>query len=92
LCIGIPFAERSLWIVIATLLWTFDMRKKIDPLTGSPFKYNVEDDAFDGGATNAPFSFPATFEPRDDHHASVAQREWEDSEKDLNVLLPPLKR
>jgi len=92
LCIGVPFVERSLWIVIATLLWTFNIRKTLDPLTGLPFGYNSKDDAFDGRVTNAPFSFPAIFQPRDDNRVVVVRREWEDSEKDLNILLPPLKR
>ncbi|KAG6812127.1 hypothetical protein H0H92_004241 [Tricholoma furcatifolium] len=36
MCPGIPFAERSLWIAIATMLWTFDIvgSKLPDPKTG----------------------------------------------------------
>jgi len=92
LCVGIPFAERSLWISIASMLWTFNIRKAIDPLTGSPFNYSIEDDVFDGRVTNAPFAFPVNFEPRDENRVLVARKEWDDCEKDLNVLLPPLKR
>jgi hypothetical protein len=41
--------------------------------------------------SNAPFEFPALFEPRSKHRAEVVKTEWADSEKDLNVLLPQAK-
>jgi len=91
LCVGIPFAERSLWIAIATMLWTFNIRGAIDSGTGTPVEYKATDDAFDGRLTNGPLPFPAMFQPRDLNRVSVVQREWEELEKDLNVLLPPLK-
>ncbi|KAJ7205173.1 cytochrome P450 [Mycena pura] len=49
-CPGIPFAERTLWINIAMILWTFNIRKseEPDPKTGLPFKYDDSDLAFNG--------------------------------------------
>jgi len=91
LCVGIPFAGRTLWIVVASILWTFNIHKAIDPRTNAPFDYQITDDALDGRITNGPFLFPAQFVPRDEKRLSVAQKEWEDCEKDLNILLPPLK-
>ncbi|KAF7372751.1 Cytochrome P450 2B11 [Mycena sanguinolenta] len=89
-CPGIPFAERSLWINIATMLWTFNIRRsdELDPKTGLPFKYDGSDSAFSGDFTNGPFKFPAVFEPRSVHRAKVVRQEWAECEKDLNVLLP----
>ncbi|KAF7372763.1 Cytochrome P450 2B11 [Mycena sanguinolenta] len=89
-CPGIPFAERTLWINIAMILWTFNIRRsdEPDPKTGLPFKYDDSDLAFSGEFTNAPFEFPAVFEPRSAKRAEVVRQEWEDCEKDLNVLLP----
>ncbi|KAF7372767.1 Steroid 17-alpha-hydroxylase/17,20 lyase [Mycena sanguinolenta] len=88
-CPGIPFAERSLWINIAMMLWTFNIRRsdEPDPKTGLPFKYDASDSAFSGDLTNAPFKFPAVFEPRSVKRAEVARQEWAECEKDLNVLL-----
>ena len=49
-CPGAPFAERSLWINIAMLLWAFNIRKseEPDPKTGKPFVYDDSDAAFSG--------------------------------------------
>ncbi|KAJ6490070.1 cytochrome P450, partial [Mycena sanguinolenta] len=98
-CPGIPFAERSLWINIAMLLWTFNIRRsdQADPKTGLPFKYDDIDSAFSeekarhGIFTNGPLEFPAVFEPRSVQRAEVARQEWAECEKDLNVLLPQHK-
>ncbi|KAG6864492.1 hypothetical protein C0991_009110 [Blastosporella zonata] len=92
-CPGVPFAERSLWIDIATLLWTFNIRKSdvLDPKTNLRFNYDDSDAAFGGDITNTPFWFPAAFEPRSPQRAEVARREWAECEKDLNTLLPAPK-
>ncbi|KAF7372780.1 Steroid 17-alpha-hydroxylase/17,20 lyase [Mycena sanguinolenta] len=49
-CPGIPFAERSLWINIAMMLWTFNISRseEPDPKTGLLFKYDDSDLAFSG--------------------------------------------
>ncbi|KAG5731523.1 Cytochrome P450 2B19 [Termitomyces sp. T112] len=93
MCPGIPFAERSLWIDIATMLWTFDILPdtKSDPRTGLSFLYDDSDAAFDGSFSCPPFKFPAVFQPRSTQRAEVARREWAECEKDLNVLLPAVK-
>ncbi|KAJ7628886.1 cytochrome P450 [Roridomyces roridus] len=92
-CPGSPFAERSMWITIAMMLWTFNIRKsdKPDPKTGLPFNYTADNSAFSGELTTEPFEFPAVFEPRSMHHEQVVTQEWMGCEKDLNVLLPQHK-
>ncbi|KAJ7614162.1 cytochrome P450 [Roridomyces roridus] len=92
-CPGQPFAERSLWINIAMMLWTFDIRKstEVDVQTGMPFEYGCQDAQFSGALTNPPLEFPAVFHPRSAHHAEVVRQEWVNCEKDLNVLLPQRK-
>ncbi|KAJ6490080.1 cytochrome P450 [Mycena sanguinolenta] len=89
-CPGSPFAERALWINIAIVLWTFNIRRsdELDPKSGLPFKYNDSDLAFSGEITNGPFEFPAVFEPRSAQRAEVARQEQAECEKNLNVLLP----
>ncbi|KAG6907957.1 hypothetical protein DXG01_006745 [Tephrocybe rancida] len=92
-CPGIPFAERTLWINIATMLWNFDIQgsNELDPNTGSPHIYDDSDAAFSGYVTNPPFKFPAVFRSRSLQREEVARREWAECEKDLNVLLPAPK-
>ncbi|KAG6887971.1 hypothetical protein C0992_010032 [Termitomyces sp. T32_za158] len=89
-CPGIPFAERSMWINIVTMLWTFNIRATngVDPNTGLPFKYGDSDASFCGDFSNAPFSFPVIFEPRSLRRAEVARREWAELEKNITVLMP----
>ncbi|KJA24943.1 hypothetical protein HYPSUDRAFT_76269 [Hypholoma sublateritium FD-334 SS-4] len=93
ICPGIPFAEQTLWIEIAMLLWTFNIRKAQGPNaeTGLAFRYDDSDAGFTGNITSAPRDFPAVFEARSVRHAEVVRRDWENCEKDLNVLLPVAK-
>ncbi|KAG6871672.1 hypothetical protein C0995_001599 [Termitomyces sp. Mi166 len=90
---GTPFAERSLYINIATMLWTFNIRASndVDPKTSLPFKYDDGDAAFNGPFSNSPLKFPAVFEPRSPERVEVARREWAECEKDLNILMPAQK-
>ena len=50
MCPGIPFAERTVWIEIAMLLWTFNIRKVERPAeeTGLTFRYDDSDAGFAG--------------------------------------------
>ncbi|KAG6828450.1 hypothetical protein H0H92_007935 [Tricholoma furcatifolium] len=86
----IPFAERSLFINIALMLWAFNIKRseELDPKTGLPLQYDDSDVVFNGDLTNAPFKFPAVFEPRSPQRAEVARKEWGECEKDFKVLLP----
>ncbi|KAF7342636.1 Steroid 17-alpha-hydroxylase/17,20 lyase [Mycena sanguinolenta] len=97
-CPGAVFAEHSLWINIAMILWTFNICRsdEPDPETGLPFKYDDSDSAFIGEArykifVNGPYEFPAVFKPRSMQRAEVVRQEWAECEKDLNALLPQHK-
>ncbi|KAG6812878.1 hypothetical protein H0H92_015806 [Tricholoma furcatifolium] len=92
LCPGIPFAERTLWIAIAMILWTFDISGSEEPnaKTGLPFHYDTSDAGFLPGISARPHKFPAMFRARSEKRAEVARREWDIYEKELQVLLPAL--
>ncbi|KAG9027418.1 hypothetical protein FRB95_007786 [Tulasnella sp. JGI-2019a] len=47
ICQGIPMAQSGLWIVMATLLSSFDFRQKLDPVTKKPMVTKPE---FSGGS------------------------------------------
>ncbi|KAG6808118.1 hypothetical protein H0H92_005325 [Tricholoma furcatifolium] len=91
-CPGIPFVERTLWIAIATMLWTFNIsgNEEPDPKTGLPFHYDTSDVTFLPGVSTRPRNFPAVFRSRSETRAEVARREWNAYEKNLRVLLPAL--
>jgi cytochrome P450 len=75
ICSGQKLAENSLRIVIAKMVWLFDIdvqpgkRKDVDdsPLT-----------AYQGGFLIAPNKFPVRMRPRSDKHAEVVKREFRD--------------
>ncbi|KAJ7617068.1 cytochrome P450 [Roridomyces roridus] len=57
-CPGVPFAERSMWINVAMILWAFDIHKS------AHCSYGESDTEFKGEFTNPPLEFPAVFAPR----------------------------
>ncbi|KAG6845854.1 hypothetical protein H0H87_002545 [Tephrocybe sp. NHM501043] len=93
LCPGIPFAERAIFINIASMLWTFNIKRSDQPdaKTGTPFQYDASDAAFVGDLSSPPNEFPAVFEARSPQRAEVARREWTECEKDFRNLLPAAK-
>ncbi|KAL1624328.1 hypothetical protein SLS56_007867 [Neofusicoccum ribis] len=84
-CTGRFIARNSLFILIARLLWTFDIRHAVDKKTGK--RIEVDDIAFGSGFVSKPDPFPAVFKPRSDRHQEVVEKEWGKQEKDVNVLL-----
>lgn len=51
-------AENSMFIVLAKLLWAFDIRPPVDA-AGNEMKVDLSDDAFKPGANTIPKSFRA---------------------------------
>jgi len=81
-CPGTPFAERSLWINVVLWLWTFDIGH------APGYTYVSDDSAFSTGFGTTPKPFPVDFKLRSAQHEMVVKQEWQDSEKDLAMLLP----
>ncbi|KAL9625504.1 MAG: hypothetical protein Q9160_000214 [Pyrenula sp. 1 TL-2023] len=84
-CAGRHIARNSLFLVIARILWAFDVRAAVDPVDGR--EKQVDDMAFVDGLTFKPQGFEAVFEVRDQETKGVVLREWEAGEKDVGVLL-----
>ena len=55
ICPGIHVAERTLFMAAARLLWTFDIRKAIDPVTGQEIE--VDRDAVTQSIAARPLPF-----------------------------------
>ncbi|KAK2755050.1 hypothetical protein FQN54_006578 [Arachnomyces sp. PD_36] len=70
-CVGQKLAENSLRIVIAKLVWGFDISK----VEGKEVDTSIET-AYDGGLLAVPKEFPAVVRPRSRRHVEVAEAEF----------------
>lgn len=77
MCQGIHIAERSLYLGISRLLWAFDFRPGIDPVTGREVPLS-DDDPLQGGVFVMPRPFPARITPRDADKARAVRGAWEE--------------
>jgi cytochrome P450 len=65
-CIGINLAERSLWRMIAQILWTFKIEEVQDA--------GLDVDAYEGSIAIAPMPFEVRLVPRSGKHAEVVRK------------------
>lgn len=84
-CGGRHIARNSLFLVIARILWAFNVHPAVDPVSGQPRQ--VDDMAFEEGLTFKPKPFEAVFEPRDAETGKLIEGAWEGAEKDVGRLL-----
>ncbi|RAL00821.1 cytochrome P450 [Aspergillus ibericus CBS 121593] len=84
ICPGRHIARNSLFLLMARILWAFDIQAPLGE-DGKPIP--VDDMAFDSGFVSSPDPFEAVFVPRSDKTKEVVEREWLGAEKDLEVLM-----
>lgn len=77
ICPGIHLAERTQWRIIAKLLWAFDIKLPIDPVTGKEVAPDPE--AYKEGIMNGPLPYEVLFKPRSQAHMDVIMKNCEDS-------------
>ncbi|CAG5177572.1 uncharacterized protein ALTATR162_LOCUS8299 [Alternaria atra] len=80
-CPGRHIARNSASIVIARLLWAFNIR------TPTGKRLVVEESMFTTGFVSAPKPFACIFEPRSETHVRVVQETFEKVEKSVATLL-----
>lgn len=85
ICAGRFVARNSLFILIARLLWAFDINHAVDKKTGK--RSEVDDTAFGNAVISKPHHFSAVFEFRTQKHKEVVLEAWEKQEKDVDILL-----
>ena len=81
ICPGQHLALNSLFINISRLLWAFDIRPSVDPVTGSeilPDSWN-----FTNGFNSRPVSFDCQITPRNRSIAEVIRRDCENATERL---------
>ena len=81
ICPGMHLAENSLFILLAKILWAFEIRP---PLTaeGKEETLDVSDDAYEDGANTLPKPYKVRFVPRSPEREKVLQAEWKRAETD----------
>ncbi|OJT04437.1 O-methylsterigmatocystin oxidoreductase [Trametes pubescens] len=67
-CPGSHLVDSSFWIVLASMLATFDIVKEADPSTGRPLEPVI---AFENAVFRAPEPFPCSIKPRSSEAARL---------------------
>ncbi|KAF2259695.1 cytochrome P450 [Lojkania enalia] len=85
-CPGRFIAMNSVRVVIARLLWAYDIRSKDGkrPL--------VDESIFTTGFVSAPKPFEAVFQPRSEQHKKVVEHSFDVAEKNVSVLLSEVRK
>jgi hypothetical protein len=82
LCQGMHIAERSLFLAISRMLWSFGFKRPIDPESGKEKPLPDIDDLV-GGITVQPAPFEVTITPRSEKKAQMIRAIWKDCEETL---------
>jgi cytochrome P450 len=81
ICPGMHLAENSLFIVLAKMLWAFDIRPPLKD-DGTEAKMDLSDEANEPGVNTLPKPYKARFIARSERAAEVVRKEWSQAEKD----------
>src|SRR5690606_26576989 len=74
ICEGMHVADRSLFLVIARLMWAFDISKVVD---GDGKEITPDQDDLVGGFLKQPRTFPVRITPRTKSRAAKVHEAWE---------------
>ena len=88
ICTGQHIARSSLAINIARLLWGFDFALAVDQ---NGRMIDVDDMAMTQGFNSRPMPFEAKITPRSQEKRSIIEAGWQNSEKDIDVILDDIK-
>lgn len=88
ICTGRHIARNSLFLLIARLLWGFNIRHAVDE-NGEIKK--ADDMAMTSGFVSNPMPFEAVFEPRSAQAKSVIENSWHTAEKDVDLIMTSIK-
>lgn len=83
-CTGQHVARNSLFIVIARLLWGFEIVHQYDAAGN---RIEIDNMAMTQGFTSGPMPFLAKFKVRGEGRRKVIEEAWEGAEKDVDKLL-----
>jgi cytochrome P450 len=81
ICPGIHIAENSLYIVLAKVLWAFDIKAALGP-DGKEEMLDLSDKAFGDGQISMPDPYRLRFIPKSKARADIIRQEWLAAERD----------
>ena len=84
ICTGRHIAQNSLFLLIARLLWGFNIQHAVDK--DGKIK-EVDDMAMTTGLVSSPPPFEAVFQPRSAHYKTVIENDWHNAEKDVDLIM-----
>jgi cytochrome P450 len=79
-CPGMHLAENSLYIVLAKMLWSFEIRPALND-DGSEENLDLSDDSTEDGVNTLPKRYRIRFIPRDAHAANIIKEEWKTAQE-----------
>ncbi|KAF1975719.1 cytochrome P450 76C3 [Bimuria novae-zelandiae CBS 107.79] len=85
ICSGLHLAENSMFIVLAKLLWAFDIRPPIDE-AGREMEVDLSDGAFEAGGNTIAKPYSVRWIVRSDEVRGTIQREAMEAKRDGYVL------
>ena len=84
LCPGIHLADRNLWHAITKLLWAFDFKPAIDPLTGKPVPLDTSvETGYREGLTMCPYNFVCNITLRSEARRQVIYQDLKEAQTNL---------
>ncbi|PSN62984.1 cytochrome P450 76C3 [Corynespora cassiicola Philippines] len=85
ICSGLHLAENSMFVVLAKMLWAFDVRPPVDE-AGREREVDLSDEAFARGANTVPKEYEVRFVSRGVETERTVKREAEEARRDGYVL------
>lgn len=85
ICSGLHLAENSMLIVLAKLLWAFDILPPLDG-NGREMQVDLSDEAFETGGNTVPKPYRARFRVRSEEVRKTIEREVAEAKRDGYVL------
>ncbi|KAL2050798.1 hypothetical protein ABVK25_008859 [Lepraria finkii] len=90
-CVGQYVGTNSLLINVARMLWAYDIEYAYEERHGRKVRCEVDPFAFTNGFNSGPLRFKAQFSVRSAEAEEIMKREWNDAEKNVDVLLDGIR-
>ncbi len=82
ICVGMHVAQRSLFLGMSRMLWTFEIRPAVDDATGEEIIPDA--DKLTQGFVCMPVPYRAKITARSEERAEMVKKEWEDAQRSLD--------